>query len=245
MLVLSRKAGEAICFPALDITITVSQLRGRCVSLGVEAPDDIQILRKELVPKLTRRMAKKSGGDLDHRTRNRLNSIGLSLNILLRQLEKGIEPDLGFFKKAISDLNGLDQSLEDSTPVVEEPVDKLAMIVEDNENEGSLLAAFLKGFGYQVVTALDGRAALNFLDYAPVRPDIILLDMNMPRMNGADTVRVIRNREDLQGMKLFAVSGATEREMDISIGEGGVDRWFQKPIEPMELVAQIDRELAA
>lgn len=65
MLVLPRKAGETICFPSLDITITVSQLRGRSVPLGVEAPNDIQVLRKELMSKLTRRMTKKAD-DLYH-----------------------------------------------------------------------------------------------------------------------------------------------------------------------------------
>ncbi|MEM7477057.1 MAG: response regulator [Planctomycetota bacterium] len=248
MLVLSRKVGEAIVFPSLDITLTVSKVRGSSVALAIEAPNQVRVLRKELVPRLQNRCAQKLGHQMGHDFRNQLNAAGLSLNVLLRQTEAGQAPDANMLKQALGDLQRLDESLAsvsqngDALPQSEKPI---VLIVEDNENESALLTALLRSHGFRVVNALDGRAALNFLDYAPRSPDIVLLDMNMPRMNGKETVSQIRRRPELNSLKLFAVSGMTSDSAEVPVGSGGVDRWFRKPIQPDELVLQIDRELAA
>ncbi|MFK7737481.1 MAG: response regulator [Pirellulaceae bacterium] len=248
MLVLSRKSGEAITFPALDITVTVSHVRGKAVTLGVEAPDEIRILRKELVPQLEKTCSSRLGNRLNHAVRNRLNSVGLSLNVLLRQVESGKEANFDILKKALEDLHVLDESLvevSDNRRASKDGSQRLALLVEDNENESALLSAFLRDYGFRVVNALDGQAALNFMDFAPKQPDIVLLDMNMPGMNGEETVEVIRKRTDWSDLKLFAVSGMAPEDTRIQIGAAGVNRWFRKPIQPDELVRQIDRDLAA
>ncbi len=46
-------------------------------------------------------------------------------------------------------------------------------------------------------------------------------------------------------MKIYAVSGTSPKRFDVQTGPGGVDRWFIKPVDPRELVRQIDTELAA
>lgn len=246
MLVLSRKSGEAIVFPELDITVTVSQIRGRCVSLGIEASNQVRILRKELVPKLQANCTAKLGSKLTHSVRNKLNSVGLSLNVLLRQIESGSEPESEILRHALGDLHLLDESLlECSENARSNDNQRLALLVEDNENESALLSAFLRDYGFRVVNALDGRAAINFLDFAPVNPDIVLMDMNMPRMSGPEAVREIRQRANFSGLKLFAISGMSAEDADVHVGSDGVNRWFQKPIQPDELVRQINHELAA
>ena len=53
MLVLSRRADETICFPELGITVKIMKVKGKTVSLGIEAPDEIPILRGELVESAT------------------------------------------------------------------------------------------------------------------------------------------------------------------------------------------------
>ena len=49
MLVLSRRTNETICFPELGITVKIMKIKGKTVSIGIEAPDEVQILRGELV----------------------------------------------------------------------------------------------------------------------------------------------------------------------------------------------------
>ena len=248
MLVLSRKSGEAIVFPSLDITVTVSRIRGRNVTLAVEAGDHVRILRKELVPTLTQKCSDQLGSKVSHAVRNNLNSIGLSLNVLLSQVEAGREADSQILSRAIADLQRLDDSLTrvtDESSSLDKDDQRLALLVEDNDNESALLSAFMRDYGFRVIHAKDGNAALSFLDYAPFLPDVVLLDMNMPGMSGQETVRVIRERPSLSKLRLFAVSGMAPEEAQISIDEQGVNRWFQKPIRPDELISQIKQDLAA
>lgn len=254
MLVLSRKAGEAIVFPSLGITVAVSRLRGKNVTLAVEAPEQVRILRKELVPQLQKSCVKQLGPKISHELRNKLNSVGLSLNVLLRQTEVGKVLDTQVLKQAIDELHELDDSLKSSNNCMQAGADvsdnveeqRLALLVEDNHNEASLLSAYLREYGFRVINAQDGQAALNFLEYSPHTPDVVLLDMNMPGMNGQETIRVIRQRPQFSGLRLFAVSGMAPEEARVAVGEPtGVNRWFQKPIRPDELVSQLKKELAA
>ncbi|GAB5404059.1 MAG: hypothetical protein Aurels2KO_22900 [Aureliella sp.] len=153
MLVLSRKSGEAIVFPALDITVAVSSIKGKCVALSVEAPSDIRILRQELVPRLEHSCKQQLGvRGLPHELRNQLNTIGLSLNMLLRQLEKGDSQDTATLTSVIDQLHNLDEALQSGgqAPVELESEKRLALVVDDNENESALLAAFLRNEGYRV-----------------------------------------------------------------------------------------------
>jgi CheY-like chemotaxis protein len=97
--------------------------------------------------------------------------------------------------------------------------------------------------GFEVETAGDGADALDYL-HSHDRPDLVLLDMLMPRCDGPTTVGRIRRDPQLEGMKVYAVSGTSQKRFDLQTGPGGVDRWFTKPVDPRELVRQIDSELA-
>ena len=74
-------------------------------------------------------------------------------------------------------------------------------------------------------------------------PDAIVLDMRMPRCDGATMVRQIRCDPRFQGVKLFAVSGAEPAALGVTLGPEGVDRWFAKPVEPERLLAAVSQEL--
>jgi CheY-like chemotaxis protein len=116
-------------------------------------------------------------------------------------------------------------------------------LVEDNPNERELLATFLRMAGLSVDTAGDGADALGYL-HSHARPDVILLDMGMPRCDGPTAVRAIRQEPALAGVKIVAVTGHAAEEFDLKAGPGGVDRWFQKPVDPAVLVRELERELA-
>src|SRR5205807_2345178 len=83
-----------------------------------------------------------------------------------------------------------------------------ALLVEDDVNESELLAGILRMSGIAVDTAGDGCQALDYLAHHE-RPDVVLLDMKMPRFDGPSTVTAIRGDPQLQGLKVFAVSGST------------------------------------
>ncbi|MGB7325455.1 MAG: response regulator, partial [Rubripirellula sp.] len=75
------------------------------------------------------------------------------------------------------------------------------------------------------------------------KPDAVVMDMEMPRLNGSDCVKEIRSDYQFDDMKLFVVSGMEQRAMNVPSGDRGVQRWFQKPISPEELVDELASSL--
>jgi len=273
MLVLSRGRNDKVVFPTLGITVEILRISGNKVRLGIEAPQEIPVHRHELserlaasgennwVIKLPNRQDA-SMQRLSHAIRNRLNAAALGLHLLHRKLEgddlSDVEPTI--FKifnelKAIEkELEGEDSSVhsssaECSTPSRQQQHQCRALVVEDNENERELLAGYLRASGFEVDTAADGlQAMVRLTEKRP--PDVVLLDMRMPRFDGRKTIAAIRNNPDYRGLKLFAVSGTRPEEMNVTLGPNGVDRWFVKPIDPQNLlkamhdVLESDRVLA-
>jgi len=243
MLVLSRRQSDKVVFPNLGITVQVLRVQGRAVRLGIDAPEDIEVLRHELhagapaMPTGPRKV-------LSHEARNRLHAATVGLHLLRRQLETGrlenAEPtvtrileELESIESQLGSARGQSAALPASRPV-------RALLVEDNENELELLASYLRTFDFEVETARDGVDALERLA-SEAKPDVVLLDMNMPRLDGAGTIERIRRNPTHADVKVFVVSG-TPRE---SAGPRmhGADRWFSKPLRPDVLVREIDKEL--
>lgn len=76
-------------------------------------------------------------------------------------------------------------------------------------------------------------------------PDVVLLDIRMPRFDGRKTISAIRKNPDYRGLKLFAVTGSKPEDTDISVGPNGVDRWFVKPLNPKALLDALRADLFA
>ncbi|MCA9124055.1 MAG: response regulator [Planctomycetaceae bacterium] len=248
MLVLSRRPNEKVVFPNLGISVEVLRVAGQAVRLGISAPPEIRILREEVadaeselegIPLLLSRKIR-------HDLRNRLNTASLGLQVLHRRLELGERQDLEpTILKVLSELQAVDMELQSDGASGNAPTSKRnrrALIVEDNANESELLATFLRMNGYEVDTVDDGLKALSYLKEHE-RPDAVLLDMSMPRLDGPKTVTSIRCETKWQGLKLFAVSGADRRDLGVRLGPRGVDRWFAKPVNATQLVREINREL--
>jgi CheY-like chemotaxis protein len=115
------------------------------------------------------------------------------------------------------------------------PKRQKALLVEDNVNERELLAALLRRGGLQVDTAGEGADALDYLRSGG-KPDVVLLDMGLPRVDGPTTVREIRRDPALAGLKIFGVSARAPGEFNLAPGSAGVDRWFQKPVDSTALL---------
>ena len=244
MLVLSRRQNDSIVFPNLGITVQVVRISGSTVRIGVKAPDGITVLRHEIAEDMGHELP--STGfrfptkELSHRARNRLNSAMLALHLLQKQLDLGRTADaMKTLDKALLELASLDSKSEDAA--AKEAKSVRALLVEDDANESELLAGFLQASGFSVDTADDGCKAIDYLS-CHARPDVVLLDMHMPRCNGPATISAIRGNPQLEGLKIFAVSGSEPSECGVSVGPHGADRWFSKPIDPRRLVGQINAD---
>jgi CheY-like chemotaxis protein len=96
--------------------------------------------------------------------------------------------------------------------------------------------------GFDVDTAGNGRQAMDVLAHAP-RPDVVVLDMRMPQLDGPSTVFSIRRSPVLHDLRVFAVSGTPQSEVAVTLGADGVDRWFAKPLNPAKLVDAMHHDL--
>jgi carbon storage regulator CsrA len=255
MLVLTRRETEKILLPDLDVSIELMSVSGNRARLGINAPKSVRILREEVAAngRLMQEAASRGSlpRDFVHEMRNKLNGAGFALEMLRLQLESGSAAAAMLpLEKVAEELHGLNTMLEaDSAAPAAAAAEKAkrpwrALLVEDNANESNLLAGYLRMTGFEVDTAGDGADALDYL-HSHDRPDLVLLDMLMPRCDGPTTVGRIRRDPHLEGMKIYAVSGTSQKRFDLQTGPAGVDRWFTKPVNPRELVRQIDSELAA
>jgi carbon storage regulator CsrA len=254
MLVLSRRENDTIVFPTLGVTIELLRLRGGAAKIGIEAPSDIPVKRGEL---LGLRSLEFPGEDvpasqklrqLRHTVRQRLEAAALLLNDLHRQVEEGGGEDAqAGILRLFHELESLEQEAFDDLHPGESQESVVrrvrhALVVEDDHDQRELMAGLFRMSGYEVTTAADGVDALDFLSLHAA-PDAIVLDLRMPRCNGAEMVRQIRCDPRFRGVKLFAVSGVEPASMGVTLGPDGVDRWFQKPVQPEMLLEEVSREL--
>lgn len=231
MLVLSRRPGEKVVFPSLGITIEILRSRGAISRLGIEAPDDVPVVRDEVVSRSASddRNTPFTLSAADRQTRhdwhNKLNRMMLRLQLLQRQLELGLatDPEL-HLDELFSELSNLEQATTDA--VVKSASPKV-LIVEDQPNERELLATCLRLGGIDVATAGNGREAFNFLHEHEL-PDLILLDMRMPEVDGPTFLKSLRDDIRLHELRVFAVSGSSRSEFDAE--PLPVDGWISKPV---------------
>jgi DNA-binding response OmpR family regulator len=109
------------------------------------------------------------------------------------------------------------------------------LLVDDESAITAALAPFLERAGFAVRTAADGRAALESLRAQP--PDLIVMDVLMPRMDGREALRTLRRAGNWTPVILLTQVGeATERALAL---EEGADDYLNKPFDPHELVARI------
>jgi DNA-binding response OmpR family regulator len=121
-------------------------------------------------------------------------------------------------------------------------VAKKVLIVDDERNIVTALEFLLQKNGYDVRVAATGEEALAQLD--AFRPDLVLLDVMMPKVSGYEVCQRVRSRPDWQGMKIVMLS-AKGREVEVSKGMSlGADLYVTKPFSNTELVATIGRLLS-
>ena len=134
-----------------------------------------------------------------------------------------------------------------------DPAEALVLLVDDNEQNLELLEAYLDPLGCSIETALDGVEAITRLeDSSRPRPDLVLLDVMMPRMSGFDVCRRLKDNPATRSIPVMMVTALNEVG-DIERGvESGTDDFVTKPVNKLELltrvksllkVAHLEREL--
>jgi DNA-binding response OmpR family regulator len=115
------------------------------------------------------------------------------------------------------------------------------LVVDDDEVIRQLIAVNLTLEGFEVVTAVDGRDCLEKVGQAD--PDVITLDVMMPRLDGWVTATQLRRNPKTAGIKVVLIT-ARAQEDDRSRGRQiGVDAYLTKPFDPAEMI-RVVRELA-
>lgn len=117
------------------------------------------------------------------------------------------------------------------------------LVVDDNRDNVEILRAFLESRGYVVAEATDGRAALAKMEQ--VRPDLVLLDVMMPGMDGWQVCRTIKNHPDLGDTRVVMVTAKGGYEDKFEGMRSGADDYVVKPVDLKELAIKVQRNLAA
>jgi DNA-binding response OmpR family regulator len=108
------------------------------------------------------------------------------------------------------------------------------LVADDDTKQAELISMYLKREGHAVAIARDGREALD--EARRLQPDLVLLDVMMPRVDGLDVCRVLRAESDVAIIMVTARS----TEDDLLLGlDLGADDYVSKPFSPRELVARV------
>jgi DNA-binding response OmpR family regulator len=116
------------------------------------------------------------------------------------------------------------------------------MIVDDTPANLALLSDTLSEANYRVLVATDGLSAIEQIDY--LKPDIILMDVMMPGIDGFETCRRLKANPLTQSIPILFMTGLSElTNLLRGFGEGGLD-YIIKPIRPPEVLARIEVHLS-
>jgi diguanylate cyclase (GGDEF)-like protein len=111
------------------------------------------------------------------------------------------------------------------------------LVVDDHEDNVELLRVRLESWGYRVVTAKDGLSALKVVEESP--PDLILLDVMMPSVDGNEVARRIKRNPALPFIPIIMQTALDSTESKVEGLEAGADDYITKPIEFAELKARV------
>jgi two-component system cell cycle response regulator DivK len=117
------------------------------------------------------------------------------------------------------------------------------LLIEDNAENRYLLTFLLEKNGYRVVSIVDGTQALE--SALSLMPTVILLDIQLPKMDGYAVARLLRRHEQLRRIPIVAVTSYAmpgDRERAI---EAGCSGYIEKPINPATFLAEMERVIAA
>ena len=112
------------------------------------------------------------------------------------------------------------------------------LVIDDDAIMRRLLTALLEEMGHAVCTAADGEAGLR--EVAKIRPELVILDMNMPKLDGYEVARRLKRDASLRQIPLLALTGQIEIEDYQKARGAGCDGFLAKPVDPERLREKLD-----
>ncbi|UCD88604.1 MAG: response regulator [Desulfobacterales bacterium] len=114
---------------------------------------------------------------------------------------------------------------------------KLILVVEDQEDNRRILRDLLTNSGYEVIEAVNGLDGVSSAE--TYRPDLILMDIQLPGIDGYEATRQIKANPDLNKIPIIAVTSYALSGDDQKAFVAGCDDYVTKPFSPRELLAKI------
>lgn len=110
--------------------------------------------------------------------------------------------------------------------------------VEDNEDNRQIVRDLFEFRGYRIVEAFDGESGVQMA--STLKPDLILMDIQLPKMNGYEAIRAIKSDPALKSIPIvvitsYALSGDSQKAFD-----AGADDYMAKPYKPMDLLKKVE-----
>ncbi|MBM3474968.1 MAG: response regulator [Armatimonadetes bacterium] len=118
------------------------------------------------------------------------------------------------------------------------------LMIDDERDLVFAVRLFLEGYGYELLAAYEGREAIELLETEDPLPDLVILDVYMPRLSGWDVLRMIRRSERTRSLPVIMLTAA-DKEADVARGHAEGVTWYQtKPFPNEDLLLIIERVLA-
>ena len=115
------------------------------------------------------------------------------------------------------------------------------LYVEDEKDIQIPISQMLRFLGYDVECADNGQLGVEKAENW--KPDVILMDVRMPVMDGPEAIRILRSRPDTEGTPIFVLSAYTDSKTRITCKQAGADAFFPKPIDIEKIDAAIKNKL--
>ena len=112
--------------------------------------------------------------------------------------------------------------------------EKIVLVIEDDRNTADLVALYLEREGFRTVTAGDGETGLALAEQ--YRPDLVVLDLMLPKIDGWEVCRRLRQKSEVPVIMLTARGEEIDRVAGLTLG---ADDYVAKPFSPRELVARV------
>ena len=119
---------------------------------------------------------------------------------------------------------------------------KRILIVEDQEDNRTILRDVLSTVGYELIEALNGEDGVKLAQNE--RPDLILMDIQLPKMNGYEATQQIKSIAELKTVPIIAVTSYALSGDEAKARAAGCDGYIAKPFSPRELLAKIRKYLS-
>jgi DNA-binding response OmpR family regulator len=117
------------------------------------------------------------------------------------------------------------------------------LIVDDSELVLAMAGDALKAAGYEVCTATNGIEANSYIYSTTNKPDLIILDIMMPLLDGNKKAKILKQQNHSQDIPILFISSKSETELVRLVEEAGVDGYICKPFTPQSIVTCVSKLL--